>query len=97
METRRENRPVSLTVASGPLTPDMMLSVARSAKPCARDPPPPRPQATTLPAGPRAGGRATANPPGKTSRHPRPQNREGRCDNIAPPERRTSKASPRYS
>jgi hypothetical protein len=39
MKTRRQNRPVSITVAIGLLTPDMGLSVARSAKPCARDPP----------------------------------------------------------
>jgi hypothetical protein len=39
METRRRNRPVSVTVANGLLRPDMRLSVAWSAKPCARDPP----------------------------------------------------------
>jgi hypothetical protein len=39
METRRENRPVFMTVARGLLTLDMRLSVARAAKPCARDPP----------------------------------------------------------
>jgi hypothetical protein len=39
MGTRRENRPVSMIVASGLLTPDMRLPVARSTKPCARDPP----------------------------------------------------------
>lgn len=96
METRREIRPVSMTVASGPLTPDMMLSVAQSAKPCARDPPLPRPQVTTLPAGPRAGAlrQTLRGRPLYTRGH---KNREGRCDNIAPPERRTSTASPRYS
>jgi hypothetical protein len=41
METRRENRPVPMTVASGLLTLDMRLPGAWPAKPCARDPPSP--------------------------------------------------------
>lgn len=64
MESRWENRPVSIAVAIGLLTPDMGLSVSRSAKPCARDPPRRAARVTTLPAGP-TGGRATANPPGE--------------------------------
>jgi hypothetical protein len=61
METRWENRPVSISVAIGLLRPDMGRSAARSTKPCARDPPRRATRVTTLPAGP-AGGRATANP-----------------------------------
>jgi hypothetical protein len=62
METRRENRPAPMIVASGLLTSDMRLSVALSAKPCARDPPPPRQLQRCQQV---AGGRATANPPGE--------------------------------
>ena len=62
METRRQNRPVSMTVASGLLTPDMRLSVAQSAKPCARDPP----RRASYNAASRACGRAChGNPPGE--------------------------------
>jgi hypothetical protein len=39
MRTRRRNRPVPMSIATGPLTPDVGLPAARSAKPCARDPP----------------------------------------------------------
>ena len=39
MGIRRRNRPVSAAVASGPLTPDAGSPDARSARPCARDPP----------------------------------------------------------
>ena len=94
METRRENRPAPIIVASGLLTSDMRLSVALSAKPCARDPP--RPASYNAASRPRAGvPRQTLQ--GKTSPHPRPQSGERRCSNIASPERRTRKASPSYS
>jgi hypothetical protein len=41
METRRKNRPVSMTIASGPLALYTRLAGTRSAKPSARDPPSP--------------------------------------------------------
>jgi hypothetical protein len=56
METRRENRPVSITDAGRLLRLDMTLPYTRSARPCARDPPSPhRKELPTLPAGPTAG------------------------------------------
>jgi hypothetical protein len=39
MGTRRRNRPVSAAFANGPLAPDTGRTGARSAGPCARDPP----------------------------------------------------------
>lgn len=92
METRRENRPVFMTVARGLLTLDMRLSVARAAKPCARDPPRRAARYNAPQHGLRAGvPRQTLHP------HPRPHSGERRCSNIASPERRTREASPSYS
>jgi hypothetical protein len=39
METRRQDRPKSMTVAYSLLRPDVRLSTARFVKPCARGPP----------------------------------------------------------
>lgn len=96
METRQENRPVFMTGTSSLLTPGVRLPGARSAEPCARDPP-------TL----RCGGyqrcqqglrRARhGNPPGEDLPTCKAANGERRCDNIASPERRTREASPSYS
>lgn len=74
MGTRRRNRPVSTTVASGSLTLDTGLPDAQPAKPRARDPPSPAPrESPALPAGPAGVPRQTRQ--GKTSPHPRPKGR----------------------
>jgi hypothetical protein len=96
METRRQNRPVSMTAAIGLLTPDMGLSVARSTKPCARDPPRRAARVQRCQQGLRAGvPRQTLQ--GKTSPHPRPQSGERRRSNVASPGSRTREASPSNS
>jgi hypothetical protein len=61
MGTRRRNRPVSTAVAGGPLSLDTGLPGARSARPCARDPP--SPVSRELPELPTGRERAMANPP----------------------------------
>jgi len=92
METRRRNHPVPVTVASDPLTLGTGLPGARSAKPRARDPPSPVPRESSS-ATSRACRCTTANPPGKTSPHPRPK-RERRCTNIASPNTGLAKLVP---
>jgi hypothetical protein len=88
METEQENRPVFMTGARAPLTPDMRLPGARSAEPCARDPP-------TLCRGGyqrfQQGLRRAChgNPPGEDLPTCKAANGERRCVNIASPERRT--------
>jgi hypothetical protein len=96
MGTRRENRPVSMTVANGLLTLEMRLPCARPAEPRARDPPSPsRGSHQRYPGGLRS---ACHDKPAREDLPLRKaQNGERRCDNIASPERRTRKASPSYS
>ena len=96
METRQENRPVSMSGASALLKLTMRLLGVRSAEPCARDPP--QHAAGVTNAASRAfGGRATATRLGEDLPKCKASNGERRCDNIASPERRTREASPSYS
>jgi hypothetical protein len=94
MGTRRRNRPVSAAVANGPLAPDTGRTGARSAGPCARDPP--WRSSVSYPALPTDRERAMANPPGEEPPSPTAK-KERRCSNIASPKLRTREASPSYS
>jgi hypothetical protein len=76
METRQENRPVSMSGASALLKLAMRLHGARSAEPCARDPPTAAAGVTN--AASRAfGGRATATRLGEDLPNTRPQTERG--------------------
>lgn len=97
METRQENRPVSMGGTSALLELAMRILGVRSAEPCARDPPSAcREGYQRCHQGLQRACHGTRLgedlPEGKAS------NGERRCDNIASPERRTrKKASPSYS
>lgn len=74
MGTRRSNRPISTPVANGPLTLDTGPPSARSARPCARDPPSPvSPELPELRTGREC---AMANSPRENLPHPRPKTGE---------------------
>jgi hypothetical protein len=76
MGTKRRNRPVPMTVASGSLTLNTGLPGTRSAKPSARDPP--LAGTARVTSATSSACRCTAaNPLGKTSPHPKAKKRRG--------------------
>ena len=76
METRQENRPVSMVCASALLELAMRLLGVRPAEPCARDPPSAC-RGVTNAASRAFGGRATATRLGKNSPNARSQTERG--------------------
>jgi hypothetical protein len=89
--TRRENRPVSLTIAGGLFTLDTRFPRARPAEPRARGPPSPRRGShQRYDRGLRGG--VKANPAREDLPRRQATNGERRCVNIASPERRTRRS-----